>query len=337
MKPVTFVNAKTLDEAVAALGATSKLTAGGTDLYGALKAMIYASPPDKLVSIRSLPGLSYIRVEGGVLKIGALTPLADIYKSSAVIKATWPILAQAAGKVGVPQLRNMGTIGGNLCQQTRCWYYRAEHNEFNCLRKGGIICYMTTGNSVSHSAIWPAGGCYAGSVSDTATALMAFDATIVTTKKNIAIKDFFTALGNSLDANEIIKEIQVPTPVAGTKQAFLRFAERKCLDFAEVSVAITATIASGLVSDSRIVLGAVSPMPLRATTAEALIKGKALTADLAAQAGAEAVKSSAPLPEQKTYTYGSPGAEMKGAFMSGNAYKKQIANVYVKRILASFV
>ena len=92
MKPVTFVNAKTLDEAVAALGATSKITAGGTDLYGSLKAMIYASPPDKLVSIRALPDLSYIRVESGVLKIGALTPLADIYKS-AVVKATWPILS----------------------------------------------------------------------------------------------------------------------------------------------------------------------------------------------------------------------------------------------------
>lgn len=336
MKPVTLVNAKTLDEAVAALGTTAKLTAGGTDLYGALKAMIYASPPDKLVSIRNVPGLNYIRVEGGVLKIGALTPIADIYKSD-LVKATWPILAQAAGKVGTPQLRNMGTLGGNLGQQLRCWYYRAEHNEFNCLRKGGPLCYMIAGNSERHSAIWPAGGCVTGSVSDTAIPLMAFDATIVTTKKSIAIKDFFTALGNSLDANEIIKEVQVPTPAARTKQAFLRYAERKCLDFAELSVAVTATIAAGSVSDSHIILGAVSPVPVRASTAEALIKGKALTADLAAQAGAEAVKTATTLPEQKTYTYGDPGATIKASFMAGNAYKKYLAGVYVKKALASLI
>jgi len=305
MKPVTFVNAKTINEAVAALSATAKLTAGGTDLYGGLKAMIYGTPPTTLVSIRSVPGLSYIKVEGGVLKIGALTPVADVYKSD-VVKATWPILQQAAGKVGTPQLRNMGTVAGNIAQQVRCWYYRAEHNEFNCLRKGGQLCYLSVGNSERHSAIFPAGGCFTGSVSDLATALMAFDATLVTTKKSIAIKDFFTALGNSLDTNEIITEVQVPTPAAGTKQAFLRYAERKALDFAEVSVAVTVTIASGSVSDAHIVLGAVSPMPMRASTAEALLKGKALTADQAAAAGAEAVKAATVLPEQKTYTYGSP-------------------------------
>jgi len=327
MKPVTIVNAKTLDEAVAGLGATAKATAGGTDLYGALKGMIFATPPEKLVSIRSVPGLAYIREEGGALKIGALTTLKEIAASS-VVQGKWPILAKAAKAVGTPQLRTMGTIAGNLCQEVRCWYYRAEHNEFNCLRKGGQLCYMIAGNTTSHSAIWGAGGCFAGSVSDTATVLTALGASVVTTKKTIAMADFYKPLGNNLDANELIKEISVPTPAAGTKQAYLRYAERKCLDFAEVSVATVVTVAGGNVSDLRIILGAVSPVPVRATTAENFVKGKAMSAAVATDAGLEAVKTATPLP---------PAAGLKAAFMPGNAYKKQVALTLVKRALLASV
>ncbi len=236
MNKITFVNAKTLDEAVAALTAGAEVIAGGTDIYNGMKAMIFPKPATKLVNIMKIPGLSYIKEEGGVLKIGATTTLTEIAESS-VVQAKWPILAQAAKAVGVPQLRNMGTIAGNIAQELRCWYYRAEHNEFNCLRKGGQLCYMMAGNSLRHSALFPAGGCVTGSTSDTAVPLMALGASVVTTKKTIAMKDFYTALGNVLEANEIIKEVQVPTPAAGTKQAFTRWAERKALDFAEASVA----------------------------------------------------------------------------------------------------
>jgi len=326
MKPVNVVIAKTLDEAVAALGANTKVTAGGTDLYGALKGMIYANPPEKLVSIRSVPGLDYIKEEGGLLKVGALATLKAIAASS-VVQGKWPILAQAARAVGTPQLRTMGTIGGNLCQEVRCWYYRAEHNEFNCLRKGGPLCYLIAGNSVLHSAIWGAGGCFTGSVSDTATVLTALGASVVTTKKTIPMADFYKPLGTALDANELIKEIQVPTPAAGTKQTYLRYAERKAIDFAEASVATVVTISGGNVSDARIVLGALSPVPVRATTAENLIKGKALTAALAADAGNEAVKTAVALP-----------ANAKNpTFMPGNAYKKQLALTMVKRALLASI
>jgi xanthine dehydrogenase YagS FAD-binding subunit len=318
MKPVTMVIANTLDEAVAQLGANAMVTAGGTDLYNALKAMIYPTPPDKLVSIRKVPGLDYIKEEGGMLKIGALTTLKEIAASS-VVQGKWPILAQAANAVGTPQLRTLGTLGGNIAQRLRCWYYRAEHNEFNCLRKGGPLCYMILGNTVRHSALWPAGGCVTGTTSDTANALTALDATIVTTKKSIAIGDFYTPLGNVLDANELIKEVQVPTPPSGAKQAYQRYAERKAIDFAEVAVA---TVVSA--SDARIVLGAVSPVPVRATSAENLIKGKTMTADLATQAGDEAVKTAVVLPA---------ASGVKAAFMQGNAYKKQLVKTLVKRAL----
>lgn len=321
MKKITHVNATTLDAAVAALGAGTAINAGGTDLYGGLKAMIYPTPPAKLVNIKTIPGLSYIKEEGGMLKIGALTTLTEIAESS-VVTAKWPSLAAAAKAVGTPQLRNMGTIAGNIAQQLRCWYYRAEHNEFNCLRKGGQLCYMVAGNSLRHSALFPAGGCVTGSTSDTAIPLTALSATVVTTKKSIAMKDFYTPLGNVLDNNEIIKEIQVPTPAAGTKQSFTRWAERKALDFAESSVATLLTISGGNVTDAVIVMGAVSPVPVRATSTEALIKGKAMTDALATQAGDEAVKTAQILTGNTGYTNN-----------MGNKWKVQIAKTMVKRAL----
>ena len=294
MNKFAHVNAKTVAEATAALGATSAVIAGGTDLYGSLKGQIFANPPQTLVNIKTIPNLAYIKEESNMLKIGALTTLTDIYESS-VVKAKWPALAEAAHRVGTPQLRNTGTIGGNLCQKARCWYYRAEKNQFNCLRKGGQLCYMIAGNSLRHAALYPEGGCATIDVSDTAVALMALGATVVTSKKSIAIADFFTALGNSLDANEIVTEIQVPTPAAGTKQAFLKWAERKALDFTEASVATLITVSGGSVTDARIVLGGVSPRARRATDAETALKGKAISDAVATDTATQAVKGAVAL------------------------------------------
>ena len=160
------------------------------------------------------------------------------------------------------------------------------------------------------------------STSDTAIPLTALGATVVTTKKSIAMKDFYTALGNVLEVNEIIKEIQVPTPAAGSKQVYVRWAERKALDFAESSVAAVWAVSGGNVSNAVIVLGAVSPVPVRATSTEALVNGKAMTAALAAQAGDEAVKSAQILTGNTGYTNN-----------MGNKWKVQIAKTMVKRAL----
>jgi len=314
MYKITHVNATTIAEAVSALGPTAAVIAGGTDLYGALKAMIYPEPPEKLVNIKNIPGMDYIKEEGGVLKIGALTKLTDIAESS-VVQSKWASLAEAAHKVGTPQLRNMGTIGGNLCQDVRCWYYRAELNGFLCYRKGGPLCYLVPGNSKKHSAILGGAVCFATCPSDTAIPLTALDATLVTTQRNIPIQDFFIVLGNVLEADEIVTEVQVPEPSAGTKQVFLKWAERKAIDFAEASVAIAITPATGTVTDASIVLGGVAPVPWRATGAEDAIKGQAITESVAEAAGAAAVAGASPLPHNK--------------------FKVQIAKTLVKRALLS--
>ena len=311
MNKITYVSVSSLDEAVAALGAKAAVLAGGTDLLSGLKAMILPSPPDKVVDIKNIPNMDYIKEEGGMLKIGALARLTDIAESSVVL-GKYKSLAQAAKAVGSPQLRNMGTIGGNLAQEVRCWYYRGEHNCFNCLRKGGPICMAVAGDN-THHAIMGTQGCFAISPSDTATALTALGASIVTTKKTMPIADLFTPLGNSLGDNEIIKEIQVPTPAAGTKQAFVKFAQRKAIDFAIASAAVSFTESGGNVSDIKIAMGGVAPIPYRSTAAETAIKGKVVNTTNADAAGAEAVKAAIPL--------------------ANNKYKLQIAKTMVKRAL----
>jgi xanthine dehydrogenase YagS FAD-binding subunit len=307
MNKVTVINATSLDEAVSALGSNAAVLAGGTDILNALKAFIYPNPPDTLVNIKTISGLDYIEEDGGMLKIGALTKLADIAESS-VVNGKWSSLAQAALSVGMPQLRHMGTIAGNLVQDCRCWYYRAEQMGFNCFRKGGTLCFLTAGNNDKHSAILGGQVCFTNSVSDTANPLVALDATIVTTKRSIPAGDLLVVLGDILDDDEIITEIQVPTPASDTKQVYLKWAERKAIDFAEVSVATA--ISS---SDAKIVLGGVAPTPWRATGAEAALPD----ADAAAEA---AVDGAFPLPAN-------------GTGNQGNAYKIQLTKAMVKRAL----
>ena len=317
MNKITHVNAATIAEAVSALGTGAAVIAGGTDIFQSLKAQIYADPPSKLVNIKTIPNMAYIKEESSVLKIGALTTLTDIYESS-VVNAKWPSLAEAAHRVGSPQLRNQGTLGGNLCQRCRCWYYRAEKNEFNCLRKGGPLCYMIQGNTLRHTALYPEGGCVTIDVSDTAVALTALGATVVTNKRSIAIADFFTALGNVLETDEIVTEVQVPAPASGTKQVFIKWAERKAIDFTEASVATLLTVSGGNVTDAVIVLGGVSPRPRRATDAENAVKGKAISDTVASDAATQAVKGAIPL-----NTYG------------GNGWKIPIVKKVVKQALLS--
>ncbi|MDD5604759.1 MAG: FAD binding domain-containing protein [Dehalococcoidales bacterium] len=310
------VNATSVQEAVSALGTGSAIIAGGTDILCTLKGMIYSNPPTKLVNIKTIPGLEYIQEESGTLKIGALTRLTAIYEST-IVSSKYPALAEAAHKVGTPQLRNMGTIAGNLCQAVRCWYYRAEHNEFYCLRKGGLLCYMVPGNNKKHSALWGAGGCFAVCPSDCAPVLVALGATIVTNQRSFPIADLYGGLANTLATNEVITEIQVPAPAAGTKQVYKKWAWRKAIDFPEVSVAVIATISGGNVSDAKIVLGGVSPIPWRATNAENFIKGKAINEANAIAAGDEAVKGATALPHNK--------------------YKIQITKGMVKKALLALV
>jgi xanthine dehydrogenase YagS FAD-binding subunit len=298
MNKFTHVDAKTVAEAASALGSgTAAVIAGGTDLLTTLKDFINPTQPATLVNIKTIPGLDYIKEEGGLLKIGALTKLTDI-AGSAVVKGKWSSLATAALKVGTPQLRNMGTIAGNLCQECRCWYYRGFNNYFFCFRKGGTICLAVPGDS-TYNAILGGQVCFAVCPSDTAIPLAALNASIVTNKGTKPIADLFTVMGDTLAKDEIITEVQVPTPAAGTKQYFYKLSHRKSWDFAIASAAVSITVAGGTVSDCRIALGGVAPVPFRATDAEAALKGKAIDDASATAAGAAAVAKAMALPKNK--------------------------------------
>jgi len=292
------VNAATVAEAASLKGAgKATLMAGGTDLLTTLIDYINPTQPETVVNLKNIPNLDYIKEESGVLKIGALTRLTDINESS-VVKGKWSCLAEAAGRVATPQIRNMGTIAGNLCQESRCWYYRAANNYFHCLRKGGVICQAVPGNNTYH-AILGGQGCFSPFPSDTAIPLTALGATIVTNKKSIPIADFYTALGNNLGADELVTEIQVPAPASGTKQIYSRYALRKSFDFPVSCVAIVATMSGSNVNDCKIVLGGCVTRPWRVTGAENALKGKAINETNAEAVATEAVKGAVPLPYNK--------------------------------------
>ncbi len=316
MKKFNLINASTIDGAVSSLkehGGTAKIIAGGTDLLCVMKDNINPVYPEVLVNVESIPDLDYIREEAGLLKIGALALVEDIAEDTTV-KGKYVSLAQAAHAVGTPLLRNMGTIAGNLCQETRCWYYRAHNNRFYCFRKGGTLCNAMAGDN-RYNAILGGQVCFAVCPSDTAIALTALGATIITTERSIAIEDFYKTLGNVLGANEIITEIQVPEPISGTKQTFIKYSLRKAIDFAISSVAASITLDGGVVADARIVMGGVAPVPYRATDAEDALKGVAVSESSAEAAGVAATKDALPLAK--------------------NAYIIQITKTLVKRAILS--
>jgi CO/xanthine dehydrogenase FAD-binding subunit len=149
MRPFRHLNARTVEEAAAALSSEkNKAIAGGTDLLGTLKSNILPTYPDTVVNLKTISGLEYIKEEDGMLKIGALTKLADI-AADENIKSKYTALAQAAKAVATPNVRNMGTIGGNIAQLNRCWYFRKPENRFNCIRKGGSECFAAQGDNAT--------------------------------------------------------------------------------------------------------------------------------------------------------------------------------------------
>jgi xanthine dehydrogenase YagS FAD-binding subunit len=312
-KKFTHVEPKTVEEASAALlkGKAMPL-AGGTDLLGAMRFEVLPSYPDIVVNLKAIPGLDYIKEETGLLKIGAMTRLEDIAKN-AVVQAKYKALAEAAHKTASPHIREMGTISGNICQMTRCWYFRVADNRFNCLRKGGDLCPATAGDNRYHSIFGGIKGCPAVNPSDTAPALVALNAKIKTNKRIIDAElfwDFVQPGSTVLAAGEIVTEIQVPTPAAGVKSAFIKFALRKSIDFPVVNCAVA--VGGGT---ARICLNAVYNKPYRATKAEEVVKGKTIDEAMAEAAGAAAVADAKPLPGNR------------------NKWKIPIAKTMVKRAI----
>jgi xanthine dehydrogenase YagS FAD-binding subunit len=297
-----YYNAKTVEEAVSLLEGyhgKGKIIAGGIDLLGLMKNEVLS--PAVLVNIKNIPSMNAIKENSEGLEIGALTRIHDMERSP-ILREKYPLLSEVAQSVGSPQIRNMATIGGNLCQEVRCWYFRRSPKtgiSFTCRRKNeGRPCYAVNGENENH-AILGEGECYAVCPSDMATGLFALNAKINTMstagERKIPIGCFYTSLGHILQPDEIITSVSIPKANPDTKQRFLKFRPRKAIDFSTVSVSSVVTIVNKVIKDAKIVVGGVSPMPHEAVAAEEFLIGESIMESVAEKAAAEAVRDATPL------------------------------------------
>ncbi|MEW6736247.1 MAG: xanthine dehydrogenase family protein subunit M [Acidobacteriota bacterium] len=302
MNKFEYVNASSVKTAAAQLGAdwSVRVKAGGIDLLDELKEHIIA--PNQLVNIRSIPNLDYIKIESkGSLHIGALVTLAKV-AANQDIRKRFLALAEAAGGAATPQIRNVATVGGNLCQRPRCWYYRNE--EFGCLKKGGELCYAQNGENRFH-AIFGNNKCAIVHPSATAVALVALGAQLKIfdgrSERTLDIEKFFitpeenVTRENVLKPNEIITEIIVPALPAGTRSFYLKQKEKQSFDWPLADVAVVLQMAGSTCKQARVVLGAAAPVPWRVSAVERALIGKRVDADLAKQAARLALEGARPL------------------------------------------
>jgi xanthine dehydrogenase YagS FAD-binding subunit len=305
------------------LGPAGKVLAGGSDIVGGiLKDWVTGKGmplPSALVDITTIPELKGINSSGTGLTIGAATTLSELIESADVQK-TLPLLSDAAKTIASPLIRNFGTLGGNINQRPRCWFFRGE--DFNCYKKGGDFCYSVTGDNTYHAII---GGelCYIVHPSDTSTALMALNAQARIVgpggERMVAFDNYFhgpredVLTENVLKPNELMTEISIPTPAAGTKMAWTKLKDRQVYDFAVVSVAVAFTVdGTGKWADGRVVLGGVAPIPYRALVVETALKG-------------QDVKTAAKQAAAQIRTVARP--------MSLNSYKVDVAQNLIERTL----
>ena len=317
MKAFSYVNAAGEKEAVAALvperGRVLPM-AGGMDLVGLMKD--YIAQPDRIVNVKGLDRTIRKGSDGG-LRIGAAVTLADLAANADVLKM-YPALAEAAAEVGTPQIRNFGTVGGNLNQRPRCWYFRNE--EFHCLKKGGSRCFAVDGENQYH-AIFGDGPCHIVHPSSLAVPAIALNARFRIVgpagEREVAAGDFFlmpdrNLFGETVLApNELVTHMILPGPQGRSATYEVRFRQSHDWPLAMASVALA--LDGQTIRDARVVLGAVAPIPWRVPAAEAALKGKRVSEETAIAAADAALTGAKPL--------------------SGNAYKVQIARTAVKRAI----
>jgi xanthine dehydrogenase YagS FAD-binding subunit len=299
MPAFQYISVTSVGEGVKHLStAGSKIHAGGTDLLGCIRERIF--PVEKVVSINRIKDLKGISEKRGNLRIGALTTITEVTEST-LVRRLFPGLARAAGEVASPQLRNQGTLGGNLCQKPRCWYYRGE---FHCTRKGGDTCFAYSGENQYH-CLFGGDGCYIVHPSDTAPALAALEAQVKVTGpkgvRTVNMEELFVLPAVDLKREtvvgpeEIITEIQIPAPQPGLKSSYRKVRARRSWDFALAGVALAMNFDGARVTKARVFLSGVAPVPWRAKEVEEEITGKEVTAGVIAKAGMAAVKNAEPL------------------------------------------
>jgi len=333
MKAFEWASPTTINEAVQLLKSApltsdideaARPIAGGQDLLTTMKD--YTTRPSRVVNLKGIRGLD--RIQGNArtgLIIGALVTLSQL-EENPVVRASFPGLAEAAHSVATPQIRNLGTVGGNLCQRPRCWYFRLE--EVICLKKGGSECYAASGEN-KYNAILGGGPSYIVHPSDLAPMLVALGASVSVVggegKRVIPLDKFFTLPSdgnirreNVLKNDEIITQVHVPASPVAARSTYLKFRERESMDFAMASVAAAVQLrANKSIAQARVVLGGVAPIPWRAPQAEQFLIGKTLSADVLAEAGRLALQGAQPLEK--------------------NAYKVPLTQTLVRRALTKAV
>jgi xanthine dehydrogenase YagS FAD-binding subunit len=297
----------------------SVLKAGGIDLLDHLKERLLEPP--RVVDIKTIPALKEISVTPAGARLGPLATLAQVAAHDGVRKAL-PALAQACGEAASPQIRNVATLGGNVLQRPRCWYYRLE--SYKCLKKGGDVCYAVGGENRYH-VIFGGGPSYAAHPSNAAVALVALGASFELEgpkgRRSVPAEEFFTPPArdpereNQLAPDELLVEIKVPAPATGQRSAYADVREKAAFDWPLVSVAAALKLEGGVIQDARIVLGAVAPLPWRAPKAEQALAGKPLGEDSVTAAARAATFGAAPL--------------------SDNGYKVGLVQTLVRRTLLS--
>jgi xanthine dehydrogenase YagS FAD-binding subunit len=275
--------------------------AGGLDSFDWLKDR--NKRPKVVVDLSGVQELRGVKAAAdGGLEIGASTTLTEI-SHDPMVKEKFPLLAQAAELVASPQIRNQGTIGGNVSQDTRCWYYRAG---WTCYRAGGNICYADTPTAINREhALFDANRCVAVNPSDTAPALIALDAKMVIRSSKgervIDAENYF--IGPAVDITrmtvlqpgELLTSIRIPATWAGAQFYFEKVRERQVWDFPMVNVAAAMKVSNGTIQGSRIVVNAVAAHPMRLTSVEAAVAGKPRNEETAKMAGDLAVQGAQPL------------------------------------------
>jgi xanthine dehydrogenase YagS FAD-binding subunit len=321
MNSFEYANPTTIKEAVGLLEASwgqTDVLAGGTDLISLMKDHVHA--PKRVVNIKNIKALGGISKNSAGLRIGALVTLEEL-ANHAEIKRAYPALAQAAEGITSPQIRNMGTVGGDLCQRPRCWYFRQGFGLFG-MKDGKSL--VTSGENRYH-AIFGSGPAYFVSASSLGPALVALGATVKLASakgnRDVPAAQFFVTPQNensretALQPNEILTEIVIPA--GATRNATYEVRQKEALDWPLAAASVALQMKGSSVGSARIVLGHVAPTPWAADSAAQVLAGKAITPDLAEEAGKAAVAGAKPL--------------------SQNAYKVQLARVAVKRALLEAV
>ena len=319
MKAFAYVNAATEKDAVAAMATATRgkmlPIAGGMDLLGLMKD--YVAQPDVLVNVKHLPGTIAVPAQG-LTVIGAAAKLVELVEHTALGKA-YPAMAAAAESVGTPQIRNAATVGGNLMQRPRCWYFRSE--DFNCLKKGGARCFAVDGENQFH-AIFGDGPCHIVHPSTLAVPLIAYGGRVKVVgpqgEREIEADKFFAMPDRNmfgetvLEPNELVTGIVLPTS-RNTKSAMYEVKFKQTHDWPIAMAAVALRMNGGICESARVVLGAVAPIPWRSMPAEAALKGKKIDQAVAFEAAEAALADAKP--------------------MSGNAYKVQVAKTALRRAI----